>query len=159
MSFLDIGASSYSVTIVAFEPGKLIVKTSQHDSDLGGRNFDEVVAEWICEEFTRKFENKLSGNPRKNKKVWLKLLSAAEKAKKTLSPSGVKEARVNLECLMDDLDFNVRLTSEQFNELCEPLLLRLEPPISRALSESSLSLVDVTSVEIVGGGTRVASVK
>jgi len=157
--FLDIGASSYSVTIVAFEPGKLIVKTSQHDSDLGGRNFDELVAEWICEEFTRKFEDKLSGNPRKNKKVWLKLLSAAEKAKKTLSPSGVKEARVNLECLMDDFDFNIRLTAEQFNELCEPLLLRLEPPISRALNESKVSLEDVSSIEIIGGGTRVASVK
>merc|ERR1712048_572581 len=139
--------------------GKLIVKTSQHDEDLGGREFDEVVAKWLCDEFSQKYKNKLSGYPRENKKVWLKLLIAAEKAKKTLSPSGVKEARVNLECLMDDLDFNVRLTSEQFGELCEPLLLRLEPPISRALGESSVSLVDVSSIEIVGGGTRVTSVK
>jgi len=157
--FLDMGASSYSVTIVAFEPGKLIVKTSQHDGDLGGREFDEVVAKWLCDEFSQKYKNKLSGNPRENKKVWLKLLIAAEKAKKTLSPSGVKEARVNLECLMDDLDFNVRMTSKQFGELCEPLLLRLEPPITRALNESKVPLNDISSIEIVGGGTRVASVK
>lgn len=157
--FLDMGASSYSVTIVAFEPGKLIVKTSQHDEDLGGRDFDEVVARWLCDEFSQKYKNKLSGYPRENKKVWLKLLIAAEKAKKTLSPSGVKEARVNLECLMDDLDFNVRLTSERFGELCEPLLMRLEPPITRSLKESKVALSDISSVEIVGGGTRVASVK
>lgn len=157
--FLDMGASSYSVTIVAFEPGKLIVKTSQHDEDLGGREFDEVVAKWLCDEFSQKYKNKLSGYPRENKKVWLKLLIAAEKAKKTLSPSGVKEARVNLECLMDDLDFNVRITSKQFGELCEPLLLRLEPPITRALNESKVPLNDISSIEIVGGGTRVASVK
>jgi len=60
---------------------------------------------------------------------------------------------------MDDLDFNVRLTSEKFGELCEPLLLRLEPPITTALAESKVSLQDLSSIEIVGGGTRVASVK
>jgi len=157
--FLDMGASSYSVTIVSFEPGKLIVKTSQYDPDLGGRDFDNAVADWLATEFSNKYKGKLSANPKDKPKVWLKLLAAAEKAKKTLSPAGVKEARLSMECLMDDMDFNIKLTSEEFGNLCEPLLIKLEPPITRALDESKLTVKDLSSIEIVGGGTRVGSVK
>merc|ERR1711976_443510 len=148
--FLDIGASSYSCSIVAFEPGKLSVKTAQFDKDLGGRDFDQKIAEWIAAKFEEKFKGKLSGKPMDKPKVVLKLLTAAEKAKKTLSPAGVKEARINLESLMDDLDFNCVLTATEYEEMCAELLARLNPPIQRALAETELSPSDLSSIEIVG---------
>eukprot|EP00986_Skeletonema_menzelii_P010971 scaffold5498_cov154-Skeletonema_menzelii.AAC.3 len=157
--FIDMGATTYSVSIVDFQPGKLGVKSAQYDVDLGGRDFDQTIADWLATKFEEKYKGKLSGSPRENVKVMLKFLVAAEKAKKTLSPAGVKEARINLECIMDDLDFGITLKAAEYKAMCQPLLDRLAAPINRALEEASLQASDLASVEIVGGATRVGSVK
>lgn len=157
--FIDMGATTYSVSIVDFQPGKLVVKSAQYDVDLGGRDFDQTIADWLAAKFEEKYKGKLSGSPKGNAKVMLKFLAAAEKAKKTLSPAGVKEARINLECIMDDLDFGITLKANEYKTMCQPLLDRLAAPINRALDEAGLKASDLTSVEIVGGATRVGSVK
>lgn len=157
--FIDMGATTYSVNIVDFQPGKLVVKSAQYDEELGGRDLDDLIANWIADKFEEKYKGKLSGSPRDNAKVMLKLGVAAEKAKKTLSPAGVKEARINLECIMDDLDFSITLKAEEYKTLSEPLLARLAAPVERALAEAGVKASDLLSVEIVGGSTRVGSVK
>lgn len=157
--FLDLGATSYSCCIATFEPGKLIVNSSHFDENLGGREFDQVIAEWLAAKFEEKFSGKLSSKPLDKPKVLLKLLNAAERAKKTLSPAGVKEARINLECLMDDLDFNCVLTAKEYEAMVAPLLARLAGPIERALAETKLQTSDISSVEIVGGSSRIGCVK
>lgn len=157
--FIDLGATSYSCSIVSFEPGKLSVQSAHFDEDLGGREFDLKIAEWIAAKFEEKFKGKLSGKPMERPKTVIKLLAAAEKAKKTLSPAGVKEARLNLEMLMDDLDFNTVLSAAEYEEMCAPLLARLNPPIQAALAETGLSPNEMSSIELVGGGTRVSCVK
>jgi len=157
--FLDIGASSYSCSIVSFETGKLGVKCAHFDEDLGGRDFDLKITEWIAAKFEEKYKGKLSGKPMDRPKTVIKLMSAAEKAKKTLSPAGVKEARMHIEMLMDDLDFNVTLTANDYEVMCAPLLARLEAPILAALAETGLTPKDLSSIELVGGGSRVGCVK
>jgi heat shock protein 4 len=157
--FVDMGASCYSVSVVDFQPGKLTVKSSQYDVDLGGREFDKAIAEWLASKFEEKYKGKLSGKPMDSPKVMLKLLVAAEKAKKTLSPAGVKEAHINLECLMDDFDFSISLNAEEYKAMIQPLLDRLGAPVQRALEEAKLTAADLSSVEIVGGATRVGSIK
>ena len=77
------------------------------------------------DKFVKKYGSKLSCKPETKPKVMLKLRAAAEKAKKTLSPHGVKEARVCLECLMDDVDFNENLTAKEYEGMCAPLLARM----------------------------------
>jgi len=89
----------------------------------------------------------------------LKILAAAEKAKKTLSPQGVKEASINLECLMDDLDFNTMLKASDYEAMSAPLLAKLEGPIQKTLAETKLTSADLSSVEIVGGSTRIGFLK
>lgn len=157
--FIDFGASAYTVSIAIFEPGKLIVKSAFCDQDLGGRDFDLAIANWLADEFEKKFAKKLSGKPMDNPKARLKLLAAAEKAKKTLSPQGVKEVMLNIEMVMDELDFHILLTADIYESLCEPLLARLEEPIKRALAEAGLEAKDLAAVEIVGGSTRIGCVK
>ena len=157
--FIDLGATSYSCSIVSFQPGKLSVQCAHFDEDLGGREFDLKIAEWIAGKFEEKFKGKLSGKPMDRPKTVIKLLDAAEKAKKTLSPAGVKEARFNLEMVMDDLDFNCILKAEEYEAICAPLLARLNPPIQAALAETNMTPKDMASIEIVGGGSRVGCVK
>mmetsp|Transcript_17920 Transcript_17920/g.50845 ORF Transcript_17920/g.50845 Transcript_17920/m.50845 type:complete len:821 (+) Transcript_17920:525-2987(+) len=157
--FIDMGASAYTVSIAAFEPGKLSVKSCFCDPDLGGRDFDKVIADYVIAKFVEKYSKKLSGNPAERPKVVLKIHAAAEKAKKTLSPQGVKEASINLECLMDDLDFNIKVKADDYEVMCQPLLARLEGPIKSALAEAKLQASDLSAVEIVGGSTRIGCMK
>ncbi|GKY92171.1 hypothetical protein MPSEU_000188400 [Mayamaea pseudoterrestris] len=157
--FIDFGASAYTVSVVAYEPGKLTVKSAFCDADVGGRDFDHAIAKWIAQQFKAKYGSKLSGEPMDNPRTLIKLLTAAEKAKKTLSPSGVKEAHMDLEMLMDDYDFHVNLQAAEYEELCEPLLARLAGPIQKALDEAKIQTSDLSSVEIVGGTSRIGCVK
>jgi len=157
--FIDMGASAYTVSIAAFEPGKLIIKSSHFDANLGGRDFDLLIAEWISKQFQDKYKGRLSADPMSKPKTRLTLMVAAEKAKKTLSPYGVKEARINLECLMDDFDFSCALSAADYEAMCEPLLDRLAGPLQKALAETGLKPADLKCVEIVGGSTRIGCVK
>jgi len=157
--FIDMGATAFSVSIVEFVPGKLIVKSSHYDPDLGGRDFDYVIAKWIADKFEEKYKGKLSAKPMDKPKSKMKLLSNAEKAKKTLSPTGVREVAINIECLMDDYDFHVTLKAEEYENISAPLLARLNPPIQSALTEAGVKPSDLDSIEIVGGSTRIGCIK
>jgi heat shock 70kDa protein 4 len=101
---------------------KLNVRATVCDSCYGGRNFDDVIIEWLAAEFQAKTKIDVRGNV----KAILKLQVAAEKAKKTLSPQGVGEANVSVECLADDRDLNTVLSKEEFERISRPLLSRYE---------------------------------
>ncbi|KAJ1446306.1 heat shock protein 70 family [Pelagophyceae sp. CCMP2097] len=154
--FIDCGFSAYQVSIVEYQKGALVVKATTWDRALGGRDFDMVIAQHINDEFKKKH----GCEPIKDPKAFMKLLDAAEKAKKTLSPKGVAEARIFCECLLNDLDFSMLLTLEKFSDLVAPLLARLDQPVMDALREADdMDKSALHSVEITGGGSRVAAVK
>jgi len=153
--FLDLGHASFTASCVSFQTGKLAVKSASYDRSLGGREFDNLIAKYIADEFKAKHGLDAWENP----KAKMKLMAAAEKAKKTLSPKGVTEAPISVECLMEDLDFNCKLTLENLMEMAEPLLARLEVPIREALEVAGLTPAELSSVEIVGGSTRLEFVK
>jgi heat shock protein 4 len=85
--FIDIGFTGYSVSVVSFIQENMNILSTVCDRSLGGRNFDDIIMEYCAEVF----EAKTKINVRGNKKAMLKVQAAAEKAKKTLSPNGVKE--------------------------------------------------------------------
>merc|ERR1719267_153384 len=86
--FIDLGHSGYSVSIVDFVTGKLTVKSTTFDRSLGGREFDTAIAKWLGGEFAAKYK---CDDPYNSPKALMKLMVAAEKAKKSLSPAGVGE--------------------------------------------------------------------
>lgn len=153
--FIDLGHASYTVSVVAFVQGKLQVKAAAYDRFLGGRDFDMVLAKDAAANFAEKYKT----DPLANPKSRIKLLSACEKAKKNLSPYGVTATHLNIECLADDRDYHSQVTLEHFEELIAPLLARLDAPIERALAHAGIDKSQLANVEIIGGGTRVASVK
>ena len=133
--FIDLGYSCYSVSIVDFIQGKLIVRATVCDYTLGGRNFDDVIVEHLADVF----ETKHKINVRNNAKAMLKLQVAGEKAKKILSPQGVSEAPANVECLAEDIDLNVSLTKEDFETKSKFLIDKLAGPINQCLAEAGLT--------------------
>jgi len=153
--FIDMGHSQFSATVVSFIKGSLTVQSCVCDANLGSRNVDDALANHLADQFQAK--HKLDA--RTNKKSYLKLLQSSERAKKNLSPLGMNECLVTVECLMEDLDFTYTLTLEAFEGLCAPFCARVAAPISKALAESSTTADQLDAVEIVGGGTRMPCFK
>jgi heat shock protein 4 len=153
--FIDVGLTCYSVVIVDYVQEKLVVRSTAWDQSVGGREIDALIVEYLCQQF----EAKTKIDVRKNPKALLKLEAAAEKAKKTLSPAGVAEAVINVECLAEDSDLNCKLSLEELESRVSGVIAKLEAPILSALAEANLTRDQLSDIEIVGGSSRVQCVK
>lgn len=153
--FVDIGYSGYCVSIVGFIQENMTVKATVCDRTVSGRALDDIIVEYLAEVF----QKKTGIDVRKNKKAVLKLVAAAEKAKKTLSPAGVSETNVSVECLAEDIDLGCILTKEELEKRAAHLISRLALPIEQALKEAGLTKEQLNEIEVVGGTTRVNVVK
>lgn len=151
--FVDFGYSSYQVAVVSFIKGKLIVKSTAYDRNLGGRNFDDAILEHYIKEFDSKYKLDIKSS----KKAIFRLRTGIEKAKKILSANSV--TMLNVECLMDDKDVSAQVKREDFEEWCQPLVNRLEGPMKEAIERSGIALEDIHSVELIGGTTRIPMVR
>uniref|UniRef100_F6PGK4 Heat shock protein family A (Hsp70) member 4 like n=1 Tax=Ornithorhynchus anatinus TaxID=9258 RepID=F6PGK4_ORNAN len=152
--FVDMGHSAYQVSVCAFNKGKLKVLAAAFDPYLGGRNFDEMLVDYFCEEFRAKYKLNVKENPR----ALLRLYQECEKLKKLMS-ANASDLPLNIECFMNDLDVSGKMNRGQFEQLCASLLARVEPPLKAVMDEANLRREDVSSIEIVGGATRIPAVK
>ena len=153
VAFVDMGYSSYQIAIVQFTKGNLVVKSTAFDRNLGGRDFDQALANHFIEEFKTKYKMDVS----ENKKAAYRLRTACEKVKKILSANAV--TMLNVECLMNDRDVSAQIQRPEFEEMIAPLITRITPPLEEALKLAGVSKDDIDAVEIVGGSTRIPIVK
>jgi heat shock protein 4 len=151
--FIDIGYSDYTCSIVEFRKGELNVKSTTYDRHFGGRNFDKALTEHLADEFKEKFKVDIRTHP----KAWARTLVAAEKLKKVLSAN--PQAPINIESLMEDTDVRAMIKRDELESMVKPLLERLTVPIDQALAEAKLTAADIDQIEMVGGCTRVPSIK
>ncbi|KAL0969063.1 hypothetical protein UPYG_G00222200 [Umbra pygmaea] len=152
--FVDLGHSSFQVSISAFNKGKLKILATAFDPYLGGRNFDEVLVEHFCEDFKTRYKLNVKDNPR----ALLRLSQECEKLKKLMS-ANCSDLPINIECFMNDIDVTGKMNRVQFEEMCTALLMRVEAPLKAAMEQSKLSREEVYALEVVGGATRIPSVK
>uniref|UniRef100_A0A8B9H175 Heat shock protein 4 like n=1 Tax=Astyanax mexicanus TaxID=7994 RepID=A0A8B9H175_ASTMX len=150
--FVDIGHSSYQVSVVSFNKGKLKVLATSFDPYLGGRNFDEVLVEYFCEEFKARYKLNVKENPR----ALLRLYQECEKLKKLMSANS-SDLPLNIECFMNDIDVTGKMNRGHFEEMCAHFLMRVEAPLKAVLEQSSKD--EVYAVEAVGGATRIPVIK
>lgn len=151
--FVDIGYSDYTCSIVEFRKGELAVKATTYDRHFGGRNFDKAMVDHFAAEFKEKFKIDINANA----KAKIRVAAAVEKVKKILSANTA--APLNIESLMDDKDVRAMLKREELEEMVKPLLDRITDPIVKALEEAKLKIEDIDAIEMVGGTTRVPSIK
>jgi len=152
--FVDSGHTSIQVAACSFNKGKLTMLTSTCDQTVGGRNFDEAIANYFIEDFAKRYKIDV----RSNKKATLKLLSEVEKIKKQMSASTHK-LPLNIECFMNDIDVKGSIDRATFEELIQPELNKIETAFKELLESGKLKLEDIYSVEVVGGSSRVPSIK
>ncbi|KAF7666457.1 hypothetical protein LDENG_00108770 [Lucifuga dentata] len=152
--FVDIGHSSYQVSITAFNKGKLNVLATAFDPYLGGRNFDEALVDYFCDDFKARYRLNVRDNPR----ALLRLHQECEKLKKLMSANS-SDLPLNIECFMNDIDVSGRMNRGQFEDMCTQYLLRVELPLKAILELSKLSRDEIYAVELVGGATRIPAIK
>ncbi|KAF5585746.1 heat shock protein [Fusarium pseudocircinatum] len=151
--FVDIGHSSYTVSIVEFKKGELAVKATTWDKDFGGRDFDRALVDHLAKEFKGKYKVDIMTHGR----ALARTIAAAEKTKKILSAN--QQAPVNIESLMNDIDASAMITRQEFEAMIEPLLARTHLPLEEALAQAKLTKDDIDVIEVVGGGSRVPALK
>ncbi|XP_032482079.1 heat shock 70 kDa protein 4 isoform X2 [Phocoena sinus] len=152
--FVDMGHSSYQVSVCAFNRGKLKVLATAFDTTLGGRKFDEVLVNHFCEEFGKKYKLDIKSKIR----ALLRLSQECEKLKKLMS-ANASDLPLSIECFMNDVDVSGTMNRGKFLEMCDDLLARVEPPLRSILEQAKLKKEDIYAVEIVGGATRIPAVK
>jgi len=153
VAFIDIGHSDYTCSIVEFKKGELAVKSTAYDRHFGGRDFDKALIQHFAREWKEKYKIDINTNP----KALVRVAAACEKMKKILSANA--QAPISIESLMNDVDVQSTMKREELEALLQPLLDRATIPLEQALAEAKLKIEDIDTIEMVGGCTRVPSLK
>ncbi|KAI8467580.1 MAG: heat shock protein 70 family [Monoraphidium minutum] len=152
VAFVDMGFAATQVSVVAFTRSGLAVKGHAWDRDLGGRDLDELIFDHVAADFKARHK----ADVRRSPKASFKLRRQCEKVKKTLSANA--EAPLNVECLMDDIDYSGAITRDQLEAWGAPWLQRLKACLAEGVARAGVPVKALTAVEVVGGGTRVPMV-
>ena len=157
VAVFDLGGGTFDVSILDMGDGVFEVLSTSGDSRLGGDNFDEVLIDFVAEEF--KSENGI--DLREDTMALQRLKEACEKAKCELSSGS--ETQVNLPFITADASgpkhLMVNVTRSKFESLCSELFERCKVPCLNALKDAGLSPSDIDEVLLVGGSTRVPKVQ
>ncbi|MFA6135341.1 MAG: molecular chaperone DnaK [Phycisphaerae bacterium] len=157
VAVFDFGGGTFDISILDIGENVFEVLSTNGDTHLGGDDLDEVMINYVADEFKR-----LEGvDIRKDAMALQRLKEACEKAKCELSTA--MEANINLPFITATAEgpkhLTLTLTRAKFEQLCEPIFQRLVGPCKRALGDAKLSADQVDEVVLVGGSTRIPRVR
>lgn len=157
IAVFDLGGGTFDISILELGDGVFEVKSTNGDTHLGGDDFDDVIINWLAEEFKKEEGLDL----RKDAMALQRLKDAAEKAKIELSSSTTTE--INLPYIMpvDGVPKHLvkTLTRAQFEQLSDQLIRRAIEPCKAALKDAGLTASDIDEVILVGGSTRIPAIQ
>ena len=157
IAVFDFGGGTFDISVLEVGEGVVEVKSTNGDTHPGGDDVDEVLVSWIIDEF-----KKDQGIDLHNDKMALqRLKEAGEKAKVELSSA--METEINLPFITADASgpkhLVMKLTRSKFEQLVEPVLKRLMPPVEQAIKDAGLTAKDIEEIVLVGGSTRIPKVQ
>ncbi|MFN6177815.1 MAG: molecular chaperone DnaK [Flavobacteriales bacterium] len=153
----DCGGGTHDVSVLELGDGVFEVKSTDGDTHLGGDDFDQVIIDWLADEFKSQYSIDL----RKDPMALQRLKDAAEKAKIELSSTTSSE--INLPYIMpvDGVPQHLvrSLTRAKFEQLADSLIKRTIAPCESALKNAGLKTSDIDEVILVGGSTRIPAIQ
>ncbi|HET8859467.1 molecular chaperone DnaK [Marivirga sp.] len=153
----DLGGGTFDISILELGDGVFEVKSTNGDVHLGGDDFDQVIINWLADEFKNEQGIDLKQDPM----ALQRLKEAAEKAKIELSSS--TETEVNLPYIMpvDGVPKHLvrKLSRSKFEQLSNDLVKRSMAPVKKALEDAGLSPSEIDEVILVGGSTRIPRIQ
>ncbi len=157
IAVFDFGGGTFDISILELGDGVFEVKSTNGDTHLGGDDIDQILIDWIADEF-----KKSDGiNLRKDPMALQRLKEGAEKAKMELSSS--IQTDVNLPFITADASgpkhLNIQITRAKFENLVSDLFERLKDPCLKALKDAKLKPAEIDEIILVGGSTRIPKVQ
>ncbi len=153
----DLGGGTFDVSILEVGDGVFEVRSTSGDTHLGGDDWDEILVNWIADEFKKEQQLDL----RNDRQALQRLREAAEKAKIELS--SVLETEINLPYITADANgpkhLVMKVTRSKFEQLSSDLMKRLQIPFEAAIKDAELKISDIDEVVLVGGSTRMPMVQ
>jgi len=157
IAVFDLGGGTFDISILELGEGVFEVKSTDGDTHLGGDDFDQVIIDWLADEFKKDEGVDLKRDPM----ALQRLKEAAEKAKIELSSSSQTE--INLPYIMpvDGIPKHLvkTLTRAKFEQLADSLINATIEPCRKALKNAGLSASEIDEVILVGGSTRIPAVQ
>ncbi|MFN4147325.1 MAG: molecular chaperone DnaK, partial [Runella sp.] len=157
IAVFDLGGGTFDISILELGDGVFEVKSTDGDTHLGGDDFDQVIIDWLADEFKKDEGIDLRQDPM----ALQRLKEAAEKAKIELSSS--MQAEINLPYIfpVNNIPKHLvrSLTRAKFEQLADSLFQRMMEPCKRAINNSGLRVSDIDEVILVGGSTRIPRVQ
>jgi molecular chaperone DnaK len=157
IAVFDLGGGTFDVSVLELGEGVFEVKSTNGDTHLGGDDFDDVIINWLADEFKKDEGIDL----RRDAMALQRLKDAAEKAKIELSSSTSTE--INLPYIMpvDGIPKHLvkTLSRAQFEQLADKLIRRSLEPCKLALKDAGMTQSDIDEVILVGGSTRIPAIQ
>ncbi len=157
IAVFDLGGGTFDVSILELGDGVFEVKSTNGDTHLGGDDFDQVIIEWLANEFKNDEGVDLTKDPM----ALQRLKEAAEKAKIELSSSTESEINLPYITVVDNVPRHMvkKLSRAKFEQLAERLVQRTLEPCKQALKDSGYTVSDIDEVILVGGSTRIPKIQ
>jgi len=157
IAVFDLGGGTFDISILELGDGVFEVKSTNGDTHLGGDDFDQVIIDWLADEFMNEHKIDL----RKDPMALQRLKEAAEKAKIELSSS--TSAEINLPYIMpvDGIPQHLvkTLTRAKFEQLSDRLIQATVAPCRKALEDAGMTAGDINEVILVGGSSRIPAIQ
>ena len=157
IAVFDLGGGTFDISILEFGGGVFEVLSTNGDTHLGGDDFDQVIIDWLVQEFRNDEGADLKADPM----AMQRLKEAAEKAKIELSSSTSTE--INLPYIMPvggvPKHLVKTLTRAKFEQLAHELIQACLAPCQKAIADAKLSTADIDEVILVGGSSRIPAVQ
>jgi len=157
VAVFDLGGGTFDVSILELGDGIFEVKSTNGDTHLGGDDFDEVIMNWIAEEFMKSENVDLKKDPMSLQRI----KEASEKAKIELSTSSETEINLPYITAIDGVPKHLvlKLTRSHFEKLADNLIKRTLKPCELALKDAGLTKNKIDEIILVGGSTRIPAIQ
>ncbi|KAJ4455899.1 putative Heat shock 70 kDa protein [Paratrimastix pyriformis] len=149
----DYGGGTLDVSLLTIENGIFEVKSTAGDTHLGGEDLDNLLVDYFVDDFRKRFSKDL----RTNRRALGRLKNAVERAKRSLSSS--TQATVEIDSLMEGIDYASVITRAKFNSLCEGEFQKTMVPLERCIRDAKIDKSQVDEVVLVGGSTRIVRIQ
>lgn len=152
LAVYDFGGGTFDITIMEVGDGVFEVLSTNGDTQLGGKDLDKAVVDWILEEFKKEHGFDISHDPYAMQRIW----EAAEQARIELSST--LSTTINLPFIAQKngtpVHISLTLTRAKLEELIEPIIDRTIPLMEQALKDAKLKPEDIDNIVLVGATTR-----
>lgn len=149
----DLGGGTFDVSLLTIDGGIFEVLQTNGDTHLGGEDFDNRVLDY----FNKLIKKKHNVDITKNKSAIQKLKTEIEKGKRTLSSQ--VQATIEIEELVEGVDFKETLTRAKFEELNSDLFKKTMAPVEKVMTDAGLKKNEINDIVLVGGSTRIPKVQ